>query len=962
MEIKGAKPGRFGPTCPACKKRFLLTVSEDPNVAPKAQAVVQKPASERVPNDIEAALGIEPPPRKVAPVRKPAPAQATVAPVKIVENAAKPQAIAKTQPPPAVPVVAPAPVARKAAPAPAHAMAANATVAIVDEPPPKREAPAIKEPVIATAEAPAEDLKPGTSLGGYQLVQKLGEGGMGSVYLARQTSLDRDVAVKVMAPFLANDPQFVARFTREAYAAAQLGHHNVVQIHDIGAERDTHFFSMEFVTGQTLAGMVSETGPLDPDVAVSYILQAARGLKFAHDHGMIHRDIKPENLLLNDQGLVKVADLGLVKRREIKETNVSKAGGDSGANPSSTTLNVAMGTPAYMAPEQANDAAGVDARADIYSLGCTLYDLLVGRPPFSGKTAVEVITKHQTQPIVPPDKIISRVPESLSQIVSKMVAKKPEERFSNMGEVIKALEEWSGIDSAKGFSPKAEHAKVIESCAPWFAKSSAAKIRKQLVRAFFLVGLLLVIGAAWFAGSMDTADGVKSKFQWTGGAIGLLVLTPLFYITLSGMTQGTHLFHKLRGLVFGARITDWLVWLLAIGMFVGALYMLNLHLAWLGFAIAAAALAAAFHFSIDQMVAKQRKEPIEHTEALIKTLRLKGLDEDSIRQFVCRYSGDDWEEFYEELFGYEEKLRAREQWGRGQKGKNRKRYATWREPLIRWIDHKQQMRKERKQRKLLEAIERKSLKAQGLMDNVAQKKAKRAADAMVFRASELRTAAATLPPPGAEKSSAKMDVNKLVQVRKPLFSDDEHESEKTEHERVHESYLKRRFGGPLGLILGPTVRFACAAALLVGFMMWMNQNNLLPTSDTAQVVKAAIDRPIVEAADPTRAGTGFKDSNMQPVTMGELPGKYKPLSFKLVPAFITNFWHNFNPGLAGLLLLLSVPFRGSKFSVAIVLAAAIAFIGERFIPLTLGPLTPDRIAMVAGGALGLFALWFWRNE
>src|SRR5207244_415762 len=139
---------------------------------------------------------------------------------------------------------------------------------------------------------------------------------------------------------------------------------------------------------------VEREGKLDPEVAVGYVLQAARGLKFAHDHGMVHRDVKPENLLLNDQGIVKVADLGLVKRAHTNEESTAQGTGKA-QSAHQTMADYAMGTPAYMPPEQAADAAHGDVRADIYSLGCTLYDLVTGRPPFEGKTVEEVLTKHQ---------------------------------------------------------------------------------------------------------------------------------------------------------------------------------------------------------------------------------------------------------------------------------------------------------------------------------------------------------------------------------------------------------------------------------------------------------------------------------------------------------------------------------------------------------------------------------------
>ena len=148
----------------------------------------------------------------------------------------------------------------------------------------------------------------------YEVIKELGRGGMGAVYLARQVPLDRPVALKVMNAKWASDPIFLARFTREAYAAAQLVHHNVVQIYDIGEQAGVNFFSMEFVDGKSLGDILKRDGKVTPEAAAGFIVQAARGLKFAHDRGMIHRDVKPDNLMLNVHGIVKVADLGLVKR------------------------------------------------------------------------------------------------------------------------------------------------------------------------------------------------------------------------------------------------------------------------------------------------------------------------------------------------------------------------------------------------------------------------------------------------------------------------------------------------------------------------------------------------------------------------------------------------------------------------------------------------------------------------
>src|SRR5262249_5867107 len=177
----------------------------------------------------------------------------------------------------------------------------------------------------SSGDVAAEDEVLPPTLGNYQILRQLGRGGMGAVYLARQVSLDRPVALKVMNPQWAKDPAFLVRFTREAYAAAQLVHHNVVQVYDIGAERNINYFSMEFVAGQSLADLVKSKGKLPAEEAAGYVLQAARGLKFAHERGMIHRDIKPDNLMLNEQGVVKVADLGLVRTPGMEEESPGAA-------------------------------------------------------------------------------------------------------------------------------------------------------------------------------------------------------------------------------------------------------------------------------------------------------------------------------------------------------------------------------------------------------------------------------------------------------------------------------------------------------------------------------------------------------------------------------------------------------------------------------------------------------------
>lgn len=283
-------------------------------------------------------------------------------------------------------------------------------------------------------------------LGGYELLKQLGAGGMGTVYLARQMSLHRFVALKVIHANWGRDPIFLARFLREARAAALLNHPNVVQIYDLGVDAGVYFFSMEFVEGQSLGDLLRVSGAIEPTVAVGYALQAARGLKSAHDHGMIHRDIKPDNLMLNTEGTVKVADLGLVKTRSMTVADDQPAPRSwvGSAKLETVTADVtrggtAMGSPSYMSPEQCRDASTVDHRADIYSLGCSLYTMLSGRTVFLGKTAVEMLHMHLTDPPPALVTVATVVSRELSDIVAKTLAKDPADRYQSMDEFMTAL-------------------------------------------------------------------------------------------------------------------------------------------------------------------------------------------------------------------------------------------------------------------------------------------------------------------------------------------------------------------------------------------------------------------------------------------------------------------------------------------------------------------------------------------
>jgi formylglycine-generating enzyme required for sulfatase activity/serine/threonine protein kinase len=264
-------------------------------------------------------------------------------------------------------------------------------------------------------------------LGNYTLLDKIGAGGMGQVFKAQHRRMDRLVAIKMLPPDMAKDPEAVARFQREVKAAAKLRHPNVMAADDADEANGVHFLVMEYVEGSDLSVLVREHGPLSVDLAIQCILQAARGLAYAHNQGIIHRDIKPANLLLDKKGTIKVLDMGLARIEGLSNEHL-------------TATEQVMGTVDYMSPEQAASTHGVDARADIYSLGCTLWFLLTGGKMYEGETLMSRMLKHREAPIPSLCAACDDVDYALEVIYLRMVAKQPEDRFQSMNDVVREFE------------------------------------------------------------------------------------------------------------------------------------------------------------------------------------------------------------------------------------------------------------------------------------------------------------------------------------------------------------------------------------------------------------------------------------------------------------------------------------------------------------------------------------------
>ena len=247
----------------------------------------------------------------------------------------------------------------------------------------------------------------------YQIIRTIGEGGMANVYLAHDTILDRDVAVKVLRGDLAGDEKFVRRFQREAIAASSLSHPNIVEMYDVGEDDGKYFIVMEYIEGRTLKSLIKKRGALTLSEVIDIMLQITSGLSCAHESYIIHRDIKPQNILILDDGRVKITDFGIAMALNSNEL---------------TQTNSVMGSVHYLPPEQAN-GSGSTIKSDIYSTGILMYELLTGKIPFKGDNAVEIAIKQMKDPIPSVCEYNFEIPQSIENIILKATAKNPRNRL-----------------------------------------------------------------------------------------------------------------------------------------------------------------------------------------------------------------------------------------------------------------------------------------------------------------------------------------------------------------------------------------------------------------------------------------------------------------------------------------------------------------------------------------------------
>lgn len=334
------------------------------------------------------------------------------------------------------------------------------------------------------------NLEPGTTLKNrYKILKKIGSGGMADVYLAEDLVLGRKVAVKVMHENLASDESFVRRFKREAQAAANLNHPNIVSVYDWGSENGTYFIVMEYITGKTLKEMINQKGALPLSHGLNIARQIASALAFAHRHEVIHRDIKPHNIIITDEGLVKVTDFGIARAKSSSLTDTEPV----------------MGSVHYLSPEQAQGLPATEL-SDIYSFGIVLYEMFTGNLPFEGESAVSIAMKHAQEEPIPPSRLNPKIPPELEAVILKAMAKDPFERYESAEDILNDLRRISEGKPVEAKSKSFDKTIVLKK-----PLSSGKEKRRGFFSVLVVIFLLLLI-MGFAAGSYLYFQNQAQKF------------------------------------------------------------------------------------------------------------------------------------------------------------------------------------------------------------------------------------------------------------------------------------------------------------------------------------------------------------------------------------------------------------------------------------------------------------------
>ena len=912
LTLKSPKAGRFSPTCSKCKEKFALIIHQQHDGTFKHKAAT-RPAkalasrTKRSSNSIDERTTGRPVSRSIDEqttdrvVSSPLDEQTSE---RLFESLMQPTALEdRTR----VHVSHP-PVASQTSDGDFSVASLDATSA------PSQRSSAVDDTPFASGR-----------LGPYQLIKTLGKGGMGLVFLAKQISLDRNVALKVVRTELASNPSMMARFTREAYAAAQLNHPNVVQIYDMGDADGNCYFSMELVNGSALSDLVGGNKKLDPEQAASFVLHAARGLQCAHSVGMVHRDIKPANLLVDKAGVVKVADLGLVKvdgKAEI-EDGIEEAVALS-ASENLTRVGATVGTFYYMAPEQAKSSIDVDHRSDIYSLGCTFYVLLTGKRPFEGRSAEEVVSKHNNAPIVAPSSVSERIPKEFSRIVVKMMAKRPEDRYQTTGELIVDLEKQLGVYSTDVFTPDESDAAALEAAATSFNGVGLAKLRGWAIPAItggsFLLALMLMF----------------VDWRWATAFIALPIAAALTYFVVGGWLGQSALFFAARQSLMSAGIFGWLKWIAAAIMLLVVAFLAGTLVQWALLSAVGVGLGVAVWFLLDARVNSLRRPAIQSAETLLRKMRIRGLEEFKIQKFVARYAGNHWEEFFESLFGYEAKRRIRQELAHSEIGKKKPKFRGWQDGIYDKITNRNEAIQTDREKQHLSQLEQKNLESQGIPADEAKFKASQMAAAIIDH-SEARRSTVVSEGDSNPEAIRRYQREKIKAMLAEAKSGTYYKP----------PTLMEKLDVCINFLLGPFARFSLGCCLVIGCLLWVQENDLFASLEELRNVAPPED---------AQAATDIAREQLEKISLAET----KPLSLP----YVGRYFDNANPLIAGLILMLSSMAIGWRMAFFVIPAAAIIVLGASFGIGDIQTFTPKIHALTAAIGIGLFVLGilFGRTE
>ena len=675
-----------------------------------------------------------------------------------------------------------------------------------------------------------------------------------------------------MKPEWACLPRYIARLTRDVLTASLIDHPNLIGVVDHGEAQGRSFFALEYVEGPSLAERVKAQGTLAVPQAVAYVLQAARGLRFAHGQGMVHGDVRAESLLIDRDGTTRLADLGLT------------------ATPA--TIDADDARPIPVGAEAQAEADAAPFRADIRGLGLTLAFLITG--------------KTETHPT---SLLAAGLPMNLIELIRTMVEPKP--GSGDLTQNVSALERFLNGRGTSVTLPSDDDTKALGECLRAFRASPAAKFRRQVIRgAVAACGLVVSLGL------------LARKPLFAASVLGLAVLTALADFVIAGLFERSTHFPKVRALIAESRGSDWLIGLAAVVLFIAGLVALNLHGAWIAFLVLALILAALMHVAFDKTIKAEQGHAIEEARALLKRLRLQGVDEETLRRFVRTTAGDAWEEVFEALFGYEAMLAAREPGERGLRGLFRRgRSFPWRDASFAWLVARQQARRRGRDGTRLQLIEERGLAAEGVNLLTARRKARRIAEALLL------------------VTSPKAPHTNVAAAVQQAFEDPE--SVLIGHERSVDDGDSTRV---LDLLFGPRACFLIGALLLSGFLLWVHQNQVISHEQVTDVATRAL-----QSSDPLST---IRDARIDV----RLDRATEPLRLGFLPGRIANIFNSFQPGVAGLVLILASLLGGTR-------AGWLAFSGAAVI--LIGPMVglPSWPCMLLGSGipLGLILLGWTRD-